>query len=313
MKLYLDTNVYDFICKSGETIAVRESLSAQRHAVLASATALVEMWAIPKYELRKPQVETLTAIANEFESLPNAYRQAREVLSEIQRQRPAWIRPPTRAEKRNTRALLSSGRELWKWARESPGETIGFDDYASAAATTDKDGQRRLRREMLQQGGLDSGLRLQVEGAAAEFGDNEELYWRHSALRHWAAALFNRLPAVGDLFDWLAPHLDLQTISMEEFGKFWIDEVDGARMPRSRVIGLAEYYQLKHRVSPGNAQDLNHSAYILDCDVFLTADRTFQLVLSDVRAWVGSGGAPVLVDRQRTSANEAICAALNDI
>jgi hypothetical protein len=129
MKLYFDTNIYDFIEKRGDPASVRQFLDRQDHVVEASGTNLVEVWRIPQYAARARQVRTIATVARAYEQFPGSFLEAREVLDELRRVKPQWVRRfITREDRRRVNQFLTGQRELWREIIPSPS------DYAAIVA-----------------------------------------------------------------------------------------------------------------------------------------------------------------------------------
>lgn len=75
-------------------------------------------------------------------------------------------------------------------------------------------------------------------------------------------------------------------------------------MPRARTQAIAGYFQKRHPVSAGNALDTLHAVGLLYCDLFLTGDHAFHAALQDLLPWVPAAGRPVLLDAQRSIAEQ---------
>src|SRR4051794_37195059 len=112
-RLYFDNNIYDMVCKLDQTEEVAAFLRSSHHKVTASATNILELYAIRNYELRKKQMKTLACVATGYEEVPESFRQAKEVLGEVRRLRPQWLHR-RRALARPVRGYLATHRHLWR-------------------------------------------------------------------------------------------------------------------------------------------------------------------------------------------------------
>jgi hypothetical protein len=317
MKLYFDTNVYDYIAKCGNAAETRDKLDEQGCSVEASALNLIEIWRIPNWQARTEHVRTVTAIAREYEQLPRSYAEAREVLAELRRIRPAWVRRfASRDEKRRIRMLLNGHREHWREARLSPGSGgERIDNYIKIANTGDPDAQKQLRRVMLPYLNPVHGLQMyssdpNYQAITKGYGP-AEFFWRNAALVTWQAAILAKLPAVRDLRDWAGPYLSEAAFRGQDQLEFWYVEADASRLPITRMKGLVGYYQLQRRVTPGNAHDIEHSAYALAADVFLTADESFDKTLTAACSHHGNTARLCFVDKKFGNPADSIFSALD--
>jgi hypothetical protein len=82
---------------------------------------------------------------------------------------------------------------------------------------------------------------------------------------------------------------------------------------RNRLTGLIRYYQLRHKITHGNARDQLHANYLLDVDLFFTADRAFHAILVEVveKHLVGAAH-PILLNRSAPSVLTELHATLVD-
>src|SRR5262249_7343988 len=97
-----------------------------------------------------------------------------------------------------------------------------------------------------------------------------------------------RKPSSRDYLDYLGPYLKKEALRDKwDAASFWLDDVDGARTKLNRAIGLAQHFQVSRKLQASNADDVLHAAYLLEAEVFVTADRRFALVLNDVAGFIG--------------------------
>ncbi len=85
--------------------------------------------------------------------------------------------------------------------------------------------------------------------------------------------------------DWVGAYVDLAAVRSDpiDFTRFWFEEVALAAVPRQWIRWAVDTVQTDRKVTGGNPADQQHSSYLLDCDVFLSADAAFVAVLQAVR------------------------------
>ena len=74
----------------------------------------------------------------------------------------------------------------------------------------------------------------------------------------------------------------------------WLYDVESHAMLRNWVAWAIVWAQMQRKVEQSGAIDAQHSSYLCDCDVFLTADKRFAHAL-DVGA--DQASAPVATTR----------------
>jgi hypothetical protein len=73
-------------------------------------------------------------------------------------------------------------------------------------------------------------------------------------------------------------------------------------MPLNRISGLAKYYQLKRKITHGNAADQLHASRWYKADLFITCDEAFHGVLTDIATQhYPEKPIPMLADRSAAS------------
>lgn len=113
-----------------------------------------------------------------------------------------------------------------------------------------------------------------------------------------------------DYFDFLAPYLRLETVHSPEWRDFWMDEVLAARVPRNRIQSLTAFFQHAYRPTPGNALDQAHACGLLECDVFLTCDRSFGQVIGHLREHFDDLSDLAILDRSAEKPSKEIAGAI---
>ena len=85
--------------------------------------------------------------------------------------------------------------------------------------------------------------------------------------------------------DWIGSYIDLPRAlsSMHDFRKLWLDDLRPTDVPRDWLRSAVRFTQREWKVGSGNPGDEQHSAYLIDADLFLSADWRFIKVLEDVR------------------------------
>jgi hypothetical protein len=291
MLTYFDTNVYSLVAASDEADSLRAWLDATHVTVLASSTNLLETWATPHRRTMQLQLQAITTTAARYEKFPQPYLHAKEVLLELRRLRPAWLRrdPRTRAISRFRRSHAS----LWNRAKlgrlPEPESHAAYQKLFSRGAGDALTGQRAAKQI--------GGQRSVLVGEAGAVGfqsiaeidqSDADQAWRINCLTAWHAAIVERREYARDYLDYLGPYLNKEAFRDKRDGaSFWLREVNGARMPLNRTVGLAQHFEVSRKLQASNAGDVLHAAYLLETQLLVTADRRLALVLADVAGVIG--------------------------
>jgi hypothetical protein len=316
MRLYFDTSIYSYVAATGESHDVRRLLTDRACSLIASRTNIFEIYAIPRRDTKQTELRCLAQIATDYPRFPVSYRQAQEVLGELRRLRPEWVKPAIGL--RRVREFLRAYRDEWKRVQEGVLPSTGFAVYRrdfEAGCQENAQLQKLQRSAHLKR---DRGFTLAVSDGRRvraieryDFADPEQ-YWRLSSLQCWHNAVVQRHPASRDYADWLNPHITNRAMhDSASYSAFWLRDVQPERVQLNRIMGLAEYYQLSQKVTHGNPNDALHANHLMDCDLFLTSDKGLFRTLLGVRQHVADLASVVLVTRSAPSALAEIGEALD--
>lgn len=111
MRVYFDTNVYRHETECDKSREVRTALRELHAILVASSDNLFETYAIANPAIRIREIRTLTNVAGKFESHPESWRQASELLRSIRRHRRHWLRPLSFMKA--SKALLVANQRNW--------------------------------------------------------------------------------------------------------------------------------------------------------------------------------------------------------
>ncbi len=67
--------------------------------------------------------------------------------------------------------------------------------------------------------------------------------------------------------------------SRAEFTQFWFESVQRPALRRCWLRWAVAHAQTLTKISAGNPRDAQHASYLLDCDLFMTADRRYAQTL----------------------------------
>jgi len=310
MKIYFDTNIYDFIADTNEVSDVRDFFSKHAHDIQASETNLFETYVIPDKDRCRNQLQVLTTIATSFGSKPQSWFQAMEVLKEIKNSRSQWLRKPISQE----RLVLSKyliKRHLENWNRAKSLEiplTSQFKVYRNdfEEGIHQLKGSQKEFRDSILINNTNVILASQKKSGQIEEhlkGDltDPEFYWRTENLIIWHQALIRKNPASRDYLDWLSPFIIDDAFSSPTYTNFWMRSVRSHKVNKTRLSSLTSFYQLQKQITHGNGGDQIHACHLLDVDIFFTADVAFFHVLQQLSNHFSNCAEIILIDRKASS------------
>jgi len=321
----LDTNLWSYIGDEEARPALDELLRANGFALCLAPSVLLEALRTPKPDVRRKIVTAMVSGRPARRLQSEAESEAQEVVAEIRRARPGWMRrlPDLRR--------ADSFHRWWRkgiWAAVES-DLDGFLAQSALLPLQDWDerivlGQKEMRQAIIASNedwsaldgwvlpaedspdwyleGWPTGKR--VEGWRAS---NRDVFWDALAL-----APKRHLVRYEDTTyaDFVGARVDLllMTRSRAEFTRFWFEAVDRQAVRRCWIRWAVAYAQTLTKVTGGNPRDAQHAAYLCDCDIFMTADVRYAQTLNLVRRAAGFSMARVVLVRRSPdqSAVEAI-------
>jgi hypothetical protein len=317
-RIILDTNLWSTLDDGSlprlETLFEELDIQLQ---VLPST--LLEIVDIPLEEVRRKLVTGLARGSRRTRVRTEADLFAEEVVELIRRTRPEWLRRlPDRSEVERLRTFWL--KKVWRQALEDSAALHQHQQGQSPLKGHIVDGQKQNRRRMLEEKFVVGDL-TELLGKYEPDSDRASLLgnlpgWDGSPRPMWRLKLAHvawyELGVVGPraritgedrtMTDWIEPWVDLGKLrsSPERFVDMWLDEARAADVPRNWLNWAVDFVQLTAKVGSGNPGDAQQASYLVDCDVFLTADRRFVEVLDRGREDAPfSFAGTVLVDGNR--------------
>jgi hypothetical protein len=222
-----------------------------------------------------------------------------EVLSEIQRLRPAWLRRP--AEARAAEAALRRAKAAWRRLRDNSSYIpSGIPTNEAFVRQLQKEGRegQKARKAILRQGlepDVESALgtaRPLLESDVNAMSPSDR-HWRVIGGALWWDALAGAT-GLADMRTWLSGSLrPINEIPRDDWMRVWCLEIDIWRVPAFALYMLAELHQtdLGVELNTSNSFDAIHASYLLDVDSIISRDRNFLKVVEAIRPDVPFGFA----------------------
>ena len=255
ISVYFDTNVYRLAREKDEIEATRLILRKRGAQLVISSGNIFETLAISQGKSRREEAEAIVSLEPKYEEKPESWHHARELLLEIRRRRPNWIRSVS--FQRSIKRFLTGHLTVW--------EMFKTGDYPSPEAYAHY--RRDFERGVEQSNDFDKFLRTRMRtGDTFAFGRSlndlvavdlrdPEVYWRFESLSTWHAAIVVRSKVSRDYADWLDPFLKNGAFEDPSYERFWLHDASANNLPLNRLTGLVAFYQLKRKITHGNAAD----------------------------------------------------------
>ena len=268
MRLLFDTNIYARIAEQGGTAEVSERIGLRRDTVRATSVIWQEIMRAP-VEVRATRWPVVFALANEFPPAA-AELDAREVRRELRRLRPTWLKRDP--DLRDFTKVQRFSKEHWRAVRDDPSWTpprLAEYEHDAQVAIDFVQANHRARKAQV---------------ADVSSIESLEKLWRLATAAVWMSA-FDGHPSMRDYVDFLGPFMDPEVdVTDQEWFRFWLEEVDGNQVPRSRAMGLAFHFQAARKTSRGQAMDTLHAAELPSVDAIVTSDANFASALEELQS-----------------------------
>ncbi|MFS8099301.1 hypothetical protein LFM09_19420 [Lentzea alba] len=299
MRVLLDTNLWSSIGDDGAAGGFAELARSHSLEVVVAPSTLVEVFRNPKAEARQRIVHALAK--GPWRRLrTEAEAESAEVVAEVRRARPGWLRrmPDTAMVATHNTFWM---KKIWRAAAES---SQSFHDHTmkqmpkhAHIVAVQKANKKSYLEENFKFGKL-TGLTAAATPEAPESylagwdGGPVEPWRLHSRDVFWRelVEVKGRASLSGEdttYADWVGAYVDLAALRSDraDFTRFWLDDVQLNALPRQWVRWAVSTLQLTKKIDGlGNPADEQHSAYLVDCDLFLTTDKRYADVLGSVRA-----------------------------
>ncbi|MCG8919332.1 hypothetical protein L6E12_26510 [Actinokineospora sp. PR83] len=315
VRVILDTNLWSSIGDEGVVDEFTRLMAAHSLRVLMPPSILMEVLRMPASaaEARGRIVHALVR-GSRHRLSTEAESEAAEVVAEVKRLRPAWLRAmPDTARVASLHGFWT--KAIWRQASRDSSplhryEVANTQKHDHVIAT-----QKRQRSLFLQDKAPLRPLTGLMVHEAADAGrhlpgwDGRPVEpWRVAARAfHWyelvqvtARALLTREDTT--TADWVGAHVDLARLRAdpEDFTRFWLQDVRVDALRRQWVRWAVNLLQADQKITKGNPADEQHCSYLVDCDLFLSADArcvaVFEIVNEDAPFPVAR---PVLVSGDR--------------
>lgn len=280
-RVLLDRNAWSYVADSGAGPDLLRAALRSHAEILVAPTVVFETLAIGDEQMRKRHMLLLT-LPHWHRLMPDAYSKCMELLGEIKRLHPEWLRPqPDRERFRFQRHDWTRKKGgFWQIARENPAqlaEQLGIKEGWQKNLTDLARLEAQQWRDQFREDPSAENWRLHAVTGAPNFsvpgwnGDPVHL-WR---LAGWSTMMVALNIPGHPYSDWLLPEIDPQRLDPHapSWGRFWFHEVDPHAMPRFWLQWAFRWLQGFQKYTPGTPADASLATYLPECDLFISADR----------------------------------------
>jgi hypothetical protein len=297
MRIILDTNLWSSIGDEMVASSFDALMKSQSLQVVVPPSILVEVLQLPKSEARDRIIRAL-AKGPRYRLPTEAQSMSDEIVSEVRRTRPAWMR--SMPDTARVWSLNNSWtKRIWRAALEDSGPMHEYEtSYASLTEALVR-AQRVQRRDYATSSFTVLPLTALTVTPDPDNPRSRLPGWPGEPVEAWRVSccvlFWHQLAVIGGrailtkeeatFADWVGAYVDLSKLrsSPEDFTRFWLYDVNRDALPRNWLRWAVNLAQLEVKVTHGNPADEQHSTYLLDSDLFLTADARYVSVLEMVR------------------------------
>ena len=265
--------------------------------VVVPPSTLVEVLHLPKTEARDRIIRALAQ--GPRHRLPTeAQSMSDEIVSEARRVRPGWMRGMP--DKAHIWSLNNSWtKKIWRAALEDSEPMHEYEIRQAAEIDSLVEAQRIQRRDTI---GDNFSMRPLTALTATPDPNNPKSQlpgWSGEPIEAWRVfcrvLFWHQLAVIAGrailtkedttFADWVGAYVDLSRLrsSPEDFTQFWLYDINRSALPRNWLRWAVNLMQLEFKVTHGNPADVQHSTYLFDGDLFLSADARYISVLEIVR------------------------------
>jgi hypothetical protein len=290
-RFLLDTNVWRYVVDAGCAGRLLKLAAGPGVSVLIAPSVVYETLRISDPELRRRLIKLQTDRRLE-RLMPEAYSEACEVLEELRRIHPEWLRASPHLDfvKRLEADWRKKTGGFWVRCERSPeSEAQLIDSSSGPALDRARDQAKSTRQEMIQKIGwknnppMDKTMMGFLEPTSGWRGDPVHA-WRIDA---WSSLTYALREECNAYRDWVAPYLDVDGLLLlsPSWLSFWLYEADQCRLPRQWLRWAVSFAQRFRKASPGAPCDSQLSTYLMEADYFITADKALVDIVEECRPY----------------------------
>jgi hypothetical protein len=286
----LDTNIWRYVVDNvsqGELLRLARDGS---YKIQVAPGVVYETLRIKDVALRAALIRLM--VSPRFERLmPEAYSESMEILREVERVHPSWLRdnPDLQFFNRLKNDWKRKMGGFWVRCARSPAREARFLEQVEGKMIEGARAESHVaRKDMISAGWkrnppMDKTLVSFQHPVPGWRGDKVEA-WRADSL----VGLTHALVRTGDAYrDWIAPFVDLDSglLYSAAWVDFWLYQTDKRALPRQWMRWAHSFSQRFRKVTPGSPGDTQLFTYFIETDVVITADTALLEILEECRPY----------------------------
>jgi hypothetical protein len=286
----LDTNVWRYVVNNNSQGRLLQLASNGSHELQIAPAVLYETLRLKDVSLRETLVHLM--VKPRFHRLmPEAYSESMEILREIERAQPNWLRDEPDLQfftrLRNDWTRTTGG--FWVRCARSPASEACFLSRGEGDLLDAAKVQTELARKEM----IDTGWKRNppMDGTLMAF-DGPVPGWRGDMVEAWRmnslVGLSYALSRQGNAYrDWIAPfvELDYGLLASEAWLEFWLYLTNKSALPRQWMRWAHSFAQRFRKPTPGSPADTQLFTYFLETDLVITADKALLEILEECRPY----------------------------
>ncbi|MCA0012893.1 hypothetical protein LB561_09905 [Mesorhizobium sp. B292B1B] len=284
----LDSNIWRYAVDAEAQGALLRAAREGHYAIQISPAVVYEALRLRDLPLRNRLISLMTN--RRFRRLmPEAYSESMEILGEIRRLRPDWLRPNPDstffARSRNDWSRKMGG--FWVRCAESPNDEAQRVQQMEGSLLKQASEQIRGARKQMMESGWKSNPPMDKTFAALPNpvpGWNGEMVeaWR---IESWAGLTYALSRQGNPYRDWISPFVEVDHGLLKSPGwvEFWLHSTNAKALPRQWMRWGHSMAQRFRRVTNGSGGDNQLFTYLLETDMVITSDKGFVDILEECR------------------------------
>jgi hypothetical protein len=217
-----------------------------------------------------------------------------EFVSAVRRHRPRWFRTRTDMATINSFNRIWT-HDVWEQAQKDSAMIHLWQNDLEPSIERSFAATQRINRKMMDRNRFQVQVPYNMVMCSLQRPDPRYFggTWRSGSVEAWRVEIGQRYweyligrPGrdADTVRDFLDSYIDptIATADPDDFRTLWFDELTASAVKRDWLQSAVGYTQTAFKLSDSNVRDHQHSAYLVDADLFLSADRRLIEVLKIV-------------------------------